>query len=98
MKASGQLTRTIHPLSNGHVEIIDQTLLPHRLQWRTLGTLADACEAIAVMRVRGAPLIGISNLHNFHSTCNLTRSFFRKETTIILIGKRVITGLFNNTK
>ena len=58
MKASGQLTRTIHPLSNGHVEIIDQTLLPHRLQWRTLGTLADACEAIAVMRVRGAPLIG----------------------------------------
>ena len=58
MKANGQPTRTIRPLSNGHVEIIDQTLLPHRLQWCTLSTLADACEAISVMRVRGAPLIG----------------------------------------
>jgi methylthioribose-1-phosphate isomerase len=40
------------------VEIIDQTLLPHRLAFRTLRTLDDAAEAIAVMRVRGAPLIG----------------------------------------
>ena len=40
------------------VEIIDQTLLPHRLAWRRLERLADAVEAIAAMRVRGAPLIG----------------------------------------
>ena len=58
MKVNGQPTRTIRPLPDGRVEIIDQTLLPHRLQWRSLSTLADACEAIAVMRVRGAPLIG----------------------------------------
>lgn len=58
MNVNDHPTRTIRPLPNGAVEIIDQTLLPHRLQWRTLMTLADACEAIVVMRVRGAPLIG----------------------------------------
>lgn len=38
--------------------IIDQTFLPHQVEWRDLSTLADAAEAIQVMRVRGAPLIG----------------------------------------
>lgn len=42
------------------VEIIDQTLLPHVLQWRTLLTLDDFCHAIRSMQVRGAPLIGIT--------------------------------------
>lgn len=42
------------------LNIIDQTLLPHRLQIITLGTLEDASEAIVSMRVRGAPLIGIT--------------------------------------
>jgi methylthioribose-1-phosphate isomerase len=40
------------------VGIIDQTLLPHRFETRSLHTLADAAEAISAMRVRGAPLIG----------------------------------------
>ncbi len=38
--------------------IIDQTFLPHQVEWRDLQTMADAAEAIQVMRVRGAPLIG----------------------------------------
>lgn len=42
------------------VDVIDQTLLPHRLCWRRLSSLAACCEAIGVMRVRGAPLIGIT--------------------------------------
>jgi methylthioribose-1-phosphate isomerase len=58
MKVNNLPTRTLRPLPNGAVEIIDQTLLPHRLQWRLLRSLPDACEAIVVMRVRGAPLIG----------------------------------------
>ncbi len=59
MNVDGTPTRTIRPLPAGDgVEIIDQTLLPHRLAFRTLRTLDDAAEAIAVMRVRGAPLIG----------------------------------------
>ncbi len=40
------------------VRILDQTFLPHQVVWRTLQTLEDAAEAIQVMRVRGAPLIG----------------------------------------
>lgn len=38
--------------------IIDQTLLPHRFELRTLDDLESAAEAISSMRVRGAPLIG----------------------------------------
>ncbi len=42
------------------VEVIDQTLLPHRLQWLKLDSLDAYCHAIASMQVRGAPLIGIT--------------------------------------
>ena len=42
------------------VEIIDQTLLPHTLQWCGLKTLESYRHAIAAMQVRGAPLIGIT--------------------------------------
>ncbi len=44
----------------GYIEIIDQTLLPGQLEWRALKSLEDFCEAITHMRVRGAPLIGIT--------------------------------------
>jgi len=42
------------------VEIIDQTLLPHQLEWLALDCLQAYCESISNMRVRGAPLIGIT--------------------------------------
>jgi methylthioribose-1-phosphate isomerase len=58
MNINGQPARTIWPRVDGNVEIIDQTALPHRLETRLLTTLAEAAEAIFVMRVRGAPLIG----------------------------------------
>jgi methylthioribose-1-phosphate isomerase len=40
------------------VDIIDQTYLPHEFVTRSLKNREDAAEAISVMRVRGAPLIG----------------------------------------
>lgn len=40
------------------METIDQTRLPGELVWIRLENAADAAEAIATMRVRGAPLIG----------------------------------------
>ncbi|MEM1412488.1 MAG: S-methyl-5-thioribose-1-phosphate isomerase [Pseudomonadota bacterium] len=59
MNIDGIPWRTIWPEPTGTtVGIIDQTLLPHRFETRTLSTLEDAAEAIATMRVRGAPLIG----------------------------------------
>ena len=59
MNVNGLPTRTLRALADGRgVEIIDQTLLPFRYELRTLRTLEEAAEAIRVMRVRGAPLIG----------------------------------------
>jgi len=45
--------------SNG-VRILDQTLLPAEESYRDLETVDSVAEAIRVLRVRGAPLIGIA--------------------------------------
>jgi len=59
MNVNGLPTRTIRPLPEQKgVEIIDQTRLPFRYELRVLHSLEEAAEAIRVMRVRGAPLIG----------------------------------------
>lgn len=51
--------RTIRLAADGwSVEILDQTLLPHAEETRRLASLEDVADAIAAMRVRGAPLIG----------------------------------------
>ncbi|HET7550387.1 MAG TPA: S-methyl-5-thioribose-1-phosphate isomerase [Gemmatimonadaceae bacterium] len=42
------------------VRIIDQTLLPERFEERDLRTLEEICEAIELLRVRGAPAIGVA--------------------------------------
>ncbi len=46
--------------AGGEVRILDQTRLPHDVVHRSLRTLEDAAEAIRTMRVRGAPLIGVT--------------------------------------
>jgi methylthioribose-1-phosphate isomerase len=59
MKIDGIPYRTIWPAADGlAVEVIDQTLLPHRFEVRRLTTAAEAGQAITTMVVRGAPLIG----------------------------------------
>ena len=40
------------------VKIIDQTKLPHQFIIKDLETVKDAINAIKIMEVRGAPLIG----------------------------------------
>jgi methylthioribose-1-phosphate isomerase len=42
------------------VDIIDQRLLPGRLERRELHTVDDVCDAIATLAVRGAPAIGVA--------------------------------------
>jgi len=49
--------------ATGDLRIIDQTLLPHRFEIRTIVDLDSAAEAIRTMRVRGAPLIGAMAAH-----------------------------------
>ncbi len=59
MKVGGAHYRTLWLAKDGHsVEIIDQTLLPHRFEIVALGSVEDAAGAIETMQVRGAPLIG----------------------------------------
>ena len=61
MLVNGTPTRTLRPVEidgRRQVEIIDQTRLPHEFVLRGLTTPEAAAEAISVMRVRGAPLIG----------------------------------------
>jgi methylthioribose-1-phosphate isomerase len=58
MKIGGTAYRTIWPAADGAVEVIDQTLLPHRFAVKRLATRDEAADAIRTMVVRGAPLIG----------------------------------------
>lgn len=45
---------------NGKVKLIDQTLLPNELRYIECDTVEQVWEAIKVLRVRGAPAIGIA--------------------------------------
>ena len=57
MKVEGKEYRTIW-FDNNVVKIIDQTKLPHQFIIKDLKKVKDAINAIKVMEVRGAPLIG----------------------------------------
>lgn len=45
---------------DGHLQLIDQTLLPLQLKQLDLQSLDEVFEAIVMLRVRGAPAIGIA--------------------------------------
>ena len=63
MKVGSQVYRCIRSIRDGSaVEIIDQTLLPYRFETRVLSDWRDCVEAIRSMRVRGAPLIGVTGI------------------------------------
>ena len=57
MRIEGKEYRTIW-FENNIVKIIDQTKLPHQFIIKELKTVKDAINAIKIMEVRGAPLIG----------------------------------------
>ena len=57
MRIEGKEYQTIW-FENNVVKIIDQTKLPHQFIIKDLKTVKDAINAIKVMEVRGAPLIG----------------------------------------
>ena len=44
----------------GHVRLIDQTLLPTQVAYRDCRTVEEVWEAIRMLRVRGAPAIGVA--------------------------------------
>jgi methylthioribose-1-phosphate isomerase len=52
--------RSIEWRDNGVVVVIDQTKLPNEVVWVELKNTGDVASAIKEMKVRGAPLIGVS--------------------------------------
>jgi methylthioribose-1-phosphate isomerase len=45
---------------DGHLRLLDQTLLPAQVEYRDCRTVEDVWEAIKMLRVRGAPAIGVA--------------------------------------
>ena len=59
MRIHGRPYRTIWLRDDGwSIEVIEQTLLPHRFETVALTSSEEAARAIRTMQVRGAPLIG----------------------------------------
>ncbi|MFM7661289.1 MAG: S-methyl-5-thioribose-1-phosphate isomerase [Bacteroidota bacterium] len=58
--------RTIWLNESGYIEVIDQRILPHKLEIIQLRTHKDAVDAIKNMTVRGAPLIGVTAAYGIY--------------------------------
>src|SRR5437899_9199451 len=56
------LPRTVQWIGDlpGHVRLLDQTLLPTQVEYRDCRTVEEVWEAIRMLRVRGAPAIGVA--------------------------------------
>ncbi|HEY0590606.1 MAG TPA: S-methyl-5-thioribose-1-phosphate isomerase [Thermoanaerobaculia bacterium] len=46
--------------NSDHLEVLDQRLLPHRIEWISVRNASETAAAIGSMAVRGAPAIGIA--------------------------------------
>src|ERR671912_32548 len=55
--------RSIWPIGDDAVGIVDQTRLPHAFATRTVTKSEDMIAAIKTMAVRGAPLIGVAGAY-----------------------------------
>ena len=88
MKIEGKEYRTIW-FENNIVKIIDQTKLPHKFLIKDLKRVKDAINAIKVMEVRGAPLIGATAAYGLVLAIieNNDQSFLKK-TSEELINSR----------
>jgi len=63
MKVNGEPMRSIWPIDDASVGVIDQSVLPHRFETRRIDSAAAAEQAIRTMVVRGAPLIGVTGAY-----------------------------------
>ena len=87
MLVEGKQYRTIWPnKALTGVTIIDQTYLPFNFKLRDLTSLDEVVEAIKYMRVRGAPLIGVSGAYGI--AIALTKN--STDQSLIEAGKKLI--------
>ena len=70
-----------YEIDSDSVCIVDQTLLPQEFAIRNLESLEEVCEAIEVMRVRGAPLIGVAAAYGVYFALRADPSYLDKAIT-----------------
>lgn len=76
----------------GKIVIIDQTMLPDRLEYRVLSDVDDVIDAIINMRVRGAPLLGVIGALAIALTAYKYRDRKRKEMIreLEIVGEKIV--------
>jgi methylthioribose-1-phosphate isomerase len=74
MKVSGVHYRSIWPIDEEAVGIVDQTVLPHSFVTRTVRSADEMVDAIRTMAVRGAPLIGVAAAYGLALAMNESAS------------------------
>lgn len=86
---------------DGYVRLIDQTLLPTQLEYRECRTIEEVWEAIKVLRVRGAPAIGIAaamglvvGLQHFQGDLAAYRALLRQQSQYLRGSRPTAVNLF----
>ena len=94
MKINDKEYRTIW-FENNVVKIIDQTKLPHQFIIKDLKTVKDAINAIKVMEVRGAPLIGATAAYGLVLSIieNNDQSFLKKSAENLISSRPTAINL-----
>ena len=94
MKINGKKYRTIW-FENDTVKIIDQTKLPHKFIIKDLKTVSDTINAIKVMEVRGAPLIGATAAYGLVLSIleNNDLSFLKKSAKDLILSRPTAINL-----
>ena len=94
MKIEGKKYRTIW-FDNNTVKIIDQTKLPHKFIIKELKTVKDSINAIKIMEVRGAPLIGATAAYGLVLSIieNNDLSFLKKSSEDLIASRPTAINL-----
>ena len=94
MRIEGKEYRTIW-FENNIVKVIDQTKLPHQFIIKDLKTVKNAINAIKVMEVRGAPLIGATAAYGLVLAIieNNDQSFLKKSADELISSRPTAINL-----
>ena len=94
MKINGKEYCTIW-FDNNIVKIIDQTKLPHKFVIKDLKNFSDAVNAIKLMEVRGAPLIGATAAYGIVLAVieNKDKSFIEKACKSLIASRPTAINL-----
>src|SRR5438067_6448705 len=87
--------------ASGFARLIDQTLLPTQLEYRDCRTVEEVWEAIKVLRVRGAPAIGVAaamglvvGVQQFQGDLAAYREHLRKQSEYLRGSRPTAVNLF----